>query len=169
MTTTTAKVEDLKLSQTVITSIDYDLGSDLLGFIGTISLLRPRNEYSVAPMHLNIDIFSDLKCENRINDSTISTKNATDKQYFQVFKSNNEEYKWIDATDDNVKDGFGEEYAKRPVVFLLGKWLLDNGRTTFNASTKYYIVYTWENMNSDGSVSGKSDVNSIIWPNFENY
>lgn len=170
MNATYTKVEELKLTQNVITSVQYDLGSDLLGFIGTISLLRPQNDYNATSMNLNIDIYDNPECKTPLNGNTpISNKNVQDQKYFLAFISNNNEYRWVDASDINIKNGFGEDSAKRPIVFQLGRWLQDHNIKTFTATTKYYIVYTWENIDSNGTIGSKSDINSIIWPNFENY
>jgi hypothetical protein len=118
MNATYTKVEELKLTQNVITSVQYDLGSDLLGFIGTISLLRPQNDYNAASMNLNIDIYDNPECKTPLNGNTpISNKNVQDQKYFLAFISNNNEYRWVDASDINIKNGFGEDSAKRPIVF----------------------------------------------------
>jgi hypothetical protein len=84
-----------------------------------------------------------------------------------MFFSNNETSKWIDANDERVIDGFGSEFDKRSIVFQIGNWLKDVAKiTTIDSGNKYYILYTWSN---DSSNTGESDVNSVIWPNFENY
>lgn len=114
-TITRKTVNDLKLTENVITDITIDIpeinvdfGADLLNFLGTISFIKPDSSYDANMyMHLNIAIYDDMTCENRIGEREISTKNEKDKPYFQVFFTNNDISKWIDATDKNIINGFG--------------------------------------------------------------
>lgn len=171
---TQTTVNDLKLTDNVITDISIDIpeisvdfGAALLNFLGTISFIKPDSSYDASMyMHLNIAIYDDMKCENLIGEREISTKNEKDKPYFSVFFTNNDVSKWIDATDENIINGFGQKFDKRPIVFNIGKWLKDFAKiSTISSEKKYYILYTWSNSQNDS----KSDTNSVIWPNFENY
>jgi hypothetical protein len=112
---TQTTVNDLKLTDNVITDISIDIpeisvdfGAALLNFLGTISFIKPDSSYDASMyMHLNIAIYDDMKCENLIGEREISTKNEKDKPYFSVFFTNNDVSKWIDATDENIINGFG--------------------------------------------------------------
>lgn len=169
---TTTRVEDLKLNQSVITEIDISaiqpdysqLGINLIDFLGNISFIRPKSEEEIVNMNINIDIYDNPECSTPLNGNTsISNKNPTEKKYFSCFSTNNAQKKWIDGDDDTLSNGFGEELSNRPIVFNIGDWLKEVAKIT--EFKKLYIIYSWEN----ASTGQKSDLNSVIWPNFENY
>jgi hypothetical protein len=101
--------------------------------------------------------------ENHI--ATIRTSDENAKEYFSVFFTNNEQAYWHFITDDIIKNGFTSDYSDKHVVFSIKDFFEGN---IDKLCYPVYIKYTWFSIANNVEKSEiRSDINSIIWPNFE--
>lgn len=156
-------VQDLKLSEKIIT--DLNLGYEMLGYIGSISIIKPKYN---GRLFLKIKLYGTSTCDTELIE--INSKSSTIWNYCKVFFNNNQEFKWIDLNSNIISSqGLGPEFDEYPLVINFGKFLKDKKvLTKFNSTDRYYLVYNWYAENNTDII--QSDNYSMIWPSLaENY